>query len=163
MKRMPMPVIAGAVLSLLACARGSHDEKAEPPEQPAVRPGFGTVMADVARRYELVGRASAAGRFELAEYELDEISELFTDELPYAAPPREGHPEVLPAMTAAFLKTSLAGMKSALEARDRTKAAAAFERTATACNACHVASGHGFIEVPLVASRSIPNTDPVTP
>ena len=32
-------------------------------------------MADVARRFELFGRAATAGRYELAAYQLDEIGE----------------------------------------------------------------------------------------
>jgi hypothetical protein len=35
--------------------------------------GYGTAMADVARRLELLGRAIAGGRFELADYELGEL------------------------------------------------------------------------------------------
>jgi hypothetical protein len=120
-------------------------------------------MADVARRFELLGRAATAGRFELADYRLGEIAEQFEKTLPQAAPPREGHPEVLPPMDSAFLQANVPDLRRALAARDRTQIAAAFERTAAACNGCHQASGHGFIEVPLAAGQSIPNTDAVTP
>lgn len=120
-------------------------------------------MADVARRFELVGRASAAGRFELAEYELGEIEEQFAETLPHASLPKEGHPEVLPKMVSAFVETNLPDLRRAITTRDRAQTAAAFERTAAACNGCHQASGHGFIEVPLVAGRGVPNTDPVAP
>jgi hypothetical protein len=149
-------------LSMVACSRPSPEEHRElAAASPAI--GYGTAMADVARRFELLGRATTAGRYELAEYQLGEIEEQFDDTLPHAAPPKEGHPEVLPAKASAFVQTNVADLRRALAARDRTQAAAAFERTAAACNACHQASGHGFIEVPIVAGRSVPNTDPVTP
>jgi hypothetical protein len=145
-----------------ACSRPARDE---PPVQrePTPRMPYGTVMADVARRFELLGRATTAGRYELAEYQLGEIAEQFEDTLPHALPPREGHPEVLPSMAGAFLKIRIPDLQRALAARDRARAIAAFETAATACNGCHQASGHGFIEVPLAAGRGIPNTDPVSP
>jgi cytochrome c553 len=147
---------------LLACSRPAHDAAREPAEATAPI-GYGTVMADVARRFELFGRAATAARFALADYQLGEIAEQFEESLAHAAPPREGHPEVLPALAHAFLATNLPDLRRALAARDHTQVAAAFERTATACNGCHQASGHGFIEVPRVAGHGIPNTDPIAP
>ena len=151
-----------AVVLTAACSHPKHGERLEPPGSSARVP-YGTAMADVARRFELLGRAATAGRFELAEYELGEIAEVFEETLPHAAPPREGHPEVLPKMASGFLETTVPDLGRALTARDRGQATAAFERTAMACNDCHQASGHGFIEVPVVAGRSIPDTDAVAP
>lgn len=51
------------MLTLAACAEASAAKGGAP----SLRPGYGTVMADVARRFELFGRAAAAGRVELAE------------------------------------------------------------------------------------------------
>jgi hypothetical protein len=143
-------------LGCLLCALCTGCKKEAPP---APGPGYGEVMTGVARRFELAGKAIAGGRLELAAYELDEIGETFTEDLPHASPPKEGHPEVLPELAKAFLKTTLPEAKKALEARDKAKAAAAFSVTAQACNACHQASGHPFIEVPLVAGRAVPETE----
>jgi hypothetical protein len=161
--RAPRSVVLIRIAVLFAACSGSASDNRRAQPEPAARIPYGTAMADVARRFELLGRAATAGRFELAEYQLGEIAEVFEDTLPHAVPPREGHPEVLPATASAFLKTSIPDFQRALAARDRALASAAFERTATACNACHQASGHGFIEVPLVAGRGIPNTDSVSP
>ena len=149
----------GAVL-LSACtpSGGDHDDAGQ---APTVRVPFGTAMADVGRRFELLGRAAVAGRYELADYELGEIGEQFEDTLPHAAPPREGHPEVLPELVTAFVATTMPDLQKALGTHDLAAATAAFERAAVACNACHQASGHGFIEVPRVPGRPVPVTDPV--
>jgi mono/diheme cytochrome c family protein len=144
-----------------ACSRPSHDDAQQRPAEARVQLGYGTVMADVARRFELFGRAAQAARFELSEYQLGEIAEQFEDALAHAAPPKEGHSEVLPALAAAFLNTNIPDLRRALAARDGDLISAAFARAATACNGCHQASGHGFIEVPSVAGRSIPNTAPL--
>lgn len=155
-------VLLSIAASFHACSRSSSDEKHEA-AAPSTNIRYGTAMADVSHRFELLGRAGSAGRFKLAEYQLGEISEEFEETLPHATPPREGHPEVLPPLALAFLKTNVADLQSALATRDRSKFSAAFERTATACNSCHQASGHEFIEVPLVTGQSIPDTTPVPP
>jgi hypothetical protein len=162
MKRGPTSTLLGfSSLLLVSCARPSDDERAANTSPTLV--GFGTAMADVARRFVLLGRASQAGRFELAEYQLGEIEEQFTETLPHASPPKEGNPEVLPGMVSAFVSTSIADLRQAIATRDHAQITAAFERTASACNACHMASGHAFIEVPLALGHDIPNTDPVAP
>lgn len=141
---------------LLACSRSS-DEQAP---SPAV--GWGSVMADIGRRFEQLGRAATVGRFELAEYQLGEIEEQFEDALPHATPPREGHPDVLPPMSAAFLQTTVPDLKRAMSSRNVAGFRAAFARAAGACNECHQASGHGFIEIPTVPGQSVPSTEPPT-
>jgi hypothetical protein len=164
-KPSPCPrlvVLLAAATSFGACSHSSPDRRDEPAEATA-RVGYGTVMAEVARRFELLGRAASAGRFELADYQLGEIVEQFEETLPHAAPPREGHPEVLPELANAFLESKIPVLRRALDSRDRAQAAAAFKRVATACNGCHQASGHGFIEVPVVTGRSIPSTGPASP
>jgi hypothetical protein len=154
-------LLSGSATLLAGCSR-APDERREP-AQPDGRIGYGTVMGEVARRFELLGRAAAAGRFELAEYQLGEIAEAFEEALPHAAPPREGHPEVLPGMASAFLQKSIPELRRALAVRDRAQATALFGQTATACNGCHQASGHGFIEIPVTPGHGIPNTDPLAP
>lgn len=150
-------ILGGFALTLTACAEASAAKQGEPP----LRPGYGTVMADVARRFELFGRAAAAGRFELAEYELGELEEAFTGALPHASPPREGHPEVLPELEKAFTATTLPLLRRGVATRDAAPLKQAFAEAATTCNECHQASGHGFIEVPTVMGQSIPNTEPL--
>jgi hypothetical protein len=143
---------------LIACSRADAGRG-----PPASEFGYGSVMADVAHRFELLGRAAGSGRSELAQYELGEIAEQFEKKLPFAALPRDGHTDVLPKLGAEFLRTNVPDLRRALATHDRGQVADAFARTASACNECHEASGHGFIEVPLVAGRSVPNTDPVSP
>ena len=65
--------------------------------------------------------------------------------------------QVAPVTVASNL--TLADLRAGLASRDRQSFDAAFARAATACNGCHRASGHGFIEVPTVPGRSIPATE----
>jgi len=124
---------------------------------------YGSVMADISRRFELLGKASASGRWELASYELGEITEQFKTVLPHASKPREGHAVVLPAMESSFLDKGVGGLERALRVKDPAQVKTAFAEAATQCDACHQASGHGFIQVPTELGKSIPVTDPAAP
>src|SRR5208282_2906106 len=67
------------------------------------RESLGSVMVQVARRFEITGRAANANRFELAEFEAGEIGELFETDVPNAELPKEGPTAQIPAMAKAFL------------------------------------------------------------
>ncbi len=117
-------------------------------------------MSEIGRRFELFGRAAMASRWELADYELGEIEEALGT-LDHASLPKEGHPEVLSGLLQSFRDAELPALKKASADRNPTTFADAFGHAAKACNECHHASGHGFIDVPTLAGRPIPNTDPL--
>lgn len=154
----PPPPAGGATAAPTAGAMAAPAEHAPADRGPA--PRYGAVMAEVGRRFELAGRASAAGRFELASFEIEEMEELFEEDLPRAAPPKEGSSTSLPGIADAFLKTHLPELKKAAAAGDQAAFADAFQRAAGTCNACHKTSGHGFIEIPSVPGKAVPDIDP---
>jgi hypothetical protein len=118
-------------------------------------------MVQVARRFEIAGRAAQANRFELAEFEAGEIEELFESDVPGAELPKEGPAAHIPAMAKSFLEANAPELKKAAATRDGAAFAAAFQRAASACNACHQASAKGFIEVPSEPGKVVPNVDPL--
>jgi hypothetical protein len=127
----------------------------------ASRPRYGAVMAEVGRRWELAGRAAVANRFELAAFEIGEIEELFAEELARAELPKEGPSAQLPALASAWVNTHPPALEKAADRRDGAAFAAEFERASRTCNVCHEASAHGFLEVPTVAGKGVPNLDPL--
>jgi hypothetical protein len=126
---------------------------------PADKARFGALMGEAGRRFELFGRAVQAERFELAGYELGELEEIFEDDLPLAAPPKETGKADLASLSAGFLHAELPALRSALASHDRAVVAAAFARAAGGCNPRHAASGHGFIEIPTEAGAGVPRLD----
>lgn len=118
-------------------------------------------MVEVARRFELTGRAFAANRFELAEFEAGEIGETFEDDVPHAELPKEGPTAHILPMAKAFLETNVTELKRAAASRDRRTFDGAFERTAAACNGCHQTSAKGFIQVPTAVGKAVPELEPV--
>lgn len=146
-----MRLIALSLAALLAVPACKPD---------APRPRYGVVMGEIGRRFEASGRAAAAGRWELAAFQIDELAEALED-LERAAPPKEGDPAALPGLTKAFEQTNVVELRKAAGAKDRAAFAAAFERAAVACNACHAASAHGFIEIAPTLGKPVPVVDPL--
>jgi hypothetical protein len=125
------------------------------------RESLGNVMAQVARRFELAGRAATANRFELAEFEAGEIEELFETDVPAAEMPKEGPTAQIPALAKAFLSTNAPELKKAAAAGDRAAFTAAFRSASAACNACHLASAKAFIQVPSEMGKAVPDIEPL--
>ncbi|MBK6530788.1 MAG: hypothetical protein IPF99_14605 [Deltaproteobacteria bacterium] len=121
---------------------------------------YGPVMSAIGRRFETLGRAIAARRWELADYELEELTEDL-EELPLAAPPPSVHIDLAPAARA-FPGEHMAPLARAVERRDATAATAAFGAAAVACNGCHEASGKAAIMVSPRPGELVPWITPAT-
>ena len=146
--------VAGIAL-LLAATSFAGDSPAEPPLR------YGELMAELARRFETMGRAAKARRYEMASYELDEIGEIFEEDLPHAEPPKVFAQVNLAGLTEAFKATHPPELDAALKGRDLPAFNRAFARAAATCNGCHVASGHPYIEIPTTPGTPVPRLDPV--
>ena len=120
---------------------------------------YGEVMTEIGRRFERGGRAVAAGRWELAEYDIGEIGEIFEGDLPNAHPPGEGHAD-MHALARAFAATLPEDLRRAVATHDRAVFDAAFARAAASCNGCHQAAEKAFIEIPSVVGTPVPQTTP---
>jgi hypothetical protein len=151
---------------LFSCSRDGTSSGAAPGASSAesvAKTSLGNVMAQVARRFELAGRAASANRFELAEFEAGEIEELFETDVPDAELPKEGPTAEIRPLAKAFLEANAPDLKKAAAAKDRAAFSAAFQRAAAACNACHRASAKGFIVVPSEPGKAVPDLDPLPP
>jgi mono/diheme cytochrome c family protein len=148
--------------AIAACATPNTRAAADAgPATPARR--YGDAMSEVGRRFELAGRAAAAGRFALARFEIGEIDEVFDEDLPHAEPPKERANVDLAALAKAFAETNLPALDRAADARDRAAFARAFQEAAVACNGCHAGSGHGFIDIAGELGQGVPRLDAVRP
>ncbi len=120
-------------------------------------PHFGDVMTQVGRRFELLGRAMQARRWELADFELGELRESF-DDIPTAQIPRDVKADVRQ-LARGFVPTIEASLQEAVAKRDTAAAATSFASAAQVCNACHQASARRFIEVPDKLGEAVPRLD----
>lgn len=122
-------------------------------------PHFGDLMTQVGRRFELLGRAMQAKRWELADFELGELRETFAD-VPIAQIPKDVKADVA-RLARGFVPVIETTLQEAVSKRDAAGAATAFASAAQSCNACHQAAGRRFIEVPDKLGEAIPRLDPL--
>ncbi len=139
-----------AALVLCACTGRT-------PSAPA--PRFGDLMTQVGRRFELLGRAMQAKRWELAEFELGELRETF-DDIATAQVPKDVNADI-PQLAKAFVPAVVTPLQDAVSKRDAAHASTAFASASQACNGCHQASGRKFIEVPDKPGEVVPRIDPL--
>jgi hypothetical protein len=133
-----MKQLALVGLVLAACAAPP------PPRAAAPLRRLGDAMAETGVRFQRIGRAAHAGRWELASYDLDELAEIFREDL--AANPWESNPK-LPPLAQSFQAKDLAAVKVALGARDPAAFDRAIEQAAHSCNTCHEAAKKAYIEI----------------
>jgi hypothetical protein len=160
-----LPALAMLALLVSSCSQGhtpspTATTAAASSSAGAAKPRLGNVMVEVARRFETAGRAANANRFELAEFEVGEIEELFEDDVPNAELPKEGPTAHIPAVAKGFLEANVPELKKAAAAKDHAAFAAAFQRAASICNSCHQAAAKGFIQVPSEPGKAVPDLDP---
>jgi hypothetical protein len=119
-------------------------------------------MVDVGRRFEVLGRAGAASRWELAAYEADELGEIFENDVPHASLPKEGPTAQIAAMSKQFLQSAPPALIKAAQAKDPVAFNAAYADASVLCNACHQSAEKGFIQVPAIPGQAVPVLVPVS-
>jgi hypothetical protein len=125
------------------------------------QPRYGELMSEVGHRFETMGRAVKAHRYELAAFQLDELEEVFEEDLPRAERPKVPTEVNLNGLAEAFRTTHPPELDAAIKAHDQRAFAKAFGRAAETCNGCHKATGHPFIEVPSAPGSAVPRMDPI--
>jgi hypothetical protein len=154
------PVLTAAVLAiaLLAPARAADERPGTPPPAEAGKEtyasGLGEIMSLQQMRHLKLWFAGAAKNWPLADYELDELKEGFDDLIKFF-PMKDDIP--IGQMAGSTVLPTLPDLKSAIDARDGAKFAAAFDKLTAACNACHQASNHGFIVIQRPAASPYAN------
>jgi hypothetical protein len=97
-----------------------------------IQPGLGTVMIEYADRYSRLYYAAKAGNWDMAKYQLDEMTEIQE----VGETTRPGRAPMLKAFESGFL----APLDKAIAAKDATAFDTAYKATADGCNGCHAAS-----------------------
>ena len=132
----PLPTFAVLALALVLPVRAAE------PAKENYASGLGEIMSLQQMRHLKLWFAGAAKNWPLADYELDELKEGFDDVIKFFPVKDDMKIGDMAQSTAVPV---LDDVKKAIDAKDGTKFAAAFDRLTAACNACHQASNHGFI------------------
>jgi len=146
-----------ALATLVGCLGLSACENHDAPAR-SYAPGLGEIMTFTQLRHAKLWMAGAAGNWDLAAYETDELEEGFQDVVTYH-PTHKDAPlpvsEILPAMTQA----PLAALRAAISRRDQAAFEVAFDSLTAGCNSCHLALKFGFNVVRRPIADEFPNQD----
>ena len=149
----PMLTFAVLALALLAPARAAEEGHA-PGAKGSYASGLGEIMSLQQMRHLKLWLAGAAKNWPLADYELDELKEGFDDVIKFF-PVKDDMP--IGQLAGSTAVSVLPDLKRAIDARDGTKFAAAFDKLTAACNACHQATKHEFIVIQRPTSSPYSN------
>src|SRR5499427_4595121 len=144
----PLPIFALLALALVLPARAAE------PAKETYASGLGEIMSLQQMRHLKLWLAGAAKNWPLADYELDELKEGFDDVIKFF-PVKDDVP--IGQMAGSTAVPVLPEVKSAIEARDGAKFAAAFDKLTAACNTCHQATNHPFIVIQRPTSSPYTN------
>jgi cytochrome c553 len=145
-------VILGARIAALA-------QTPPPPVKDAPKsytPGLEVFMNLIQTEHAKLWYAGSAGNWELAAYQLGEIKEIVSD-VQHLVPTFRKLP--LDKMMDAVITKEIADLEKALDEKSAGKFAASFTALTEACNACHQATGNGFIVIQRPTGQAFPNQD----
>jgi cytochrome c553 len=144
-----------ALFALAAVLSSSVHAGESAPE--AYVPGMGEIMGATQMRHAKLWFAGEVSNWDLAQYELDEIDEGFSDAVAYHPTFKQGAriADILPR----FVTEPVADLRKAAKAKDKAQFAKAFDRLTEGCNACHAATGNSFIKIKRPAPGLYSNQD----
>ena len=140
----PLFTFAALALALVLPARAAEEGNASAPGKETYASGLGEIMSLQQMRHLKLWFAGQAKNWPLADYELDELKEGFDDVIKFF---RVHDDMPIGRMAESTVMPVLPDVKSAIDAHDGAKFAAAFDKLTAACNACHEDTGFGFVKI----------------
>jgi hypothetical protein len=166
MRRLGFLLIAGLVTGLAGDAASQPLPNAkEPPAQPsspglelpkAYIPGLGEFMGRIQVDHAKLWLSAEARNWELAEYELGEMKEVFSD-VQDLVPRYQNVP--VGDMIDAIITGAITDLEGAVKDRDFARFSTAFDGLTGACNSCHQAANRPYIAIRRPAQSNFSNQD----
>jgi hypothetical protein len=148
-------VMVAGMVALSSCRpQPAAQSEASAPESYA--PGLGEIMTLQQMRHTKLWLAGQAKNWDLAAYELDELSEGFDDVLKFH-PTHKDSPVAPKDAIPRMVNEPLAEVRTAVEKKDDAAFASAYDKLTDSCNSCHEAMNFGFNKVQRPANNPYPN------
>jgi len=126
--------------------------------EPVYTPGLGEIMTLTQMRHTKLWFAGEAGNWPLASYEVDELKEGMEDAVTFH-PTHKDIQFPIPDLIHKIMTEPIKNVADAVDAKDSTKFAAAFDELTSACNRCHMAANFGFNVVVRPSANPYSNQD----
>jgi hypothetical protein len=137
MKSLFAVLIAPAVLTVLAANAQNSPPAAAPEAKSMDFPGLGEIMTLQQLRHIKLWFAGRAGNWALTDYELGELNEGFED----------ANKLVGGDMVEKMVGAPMKALRKAVDDKNSTAFAAAFDSLSAGCNGCHHTLAHPFIVI----------------
>jgi hypothetical protein len=134
-------------------------QTAAPPKQDLPKtylPGLGEFMGRIQADHAKLWLAAEARNWELADYELTELKEVFSD-VQDLVPRYQNIP--VGDMIDAIITGTVSDLEKAIAARDFAKFSTGFDKLTEACNSCHQAANRAFIRLRRPLQSNFSNQD----
>jgi hypothetical protein len=119
-------------------------------------PGLGEFMARIQADHAKLWLSAEARNWELADYELTELKEVFSD-VQDLVPRYQNIP--VGDMIDAIITGTIGDLEKTIAARDFAKFSAGFDKLTEACNSCHQAANRAFIRIRRPLQSNFSNQD----
>jgi len=139
-----------------ACTRPSAGAAPSTGSAAPYVPGLGEIMSLQQMRHVKLWFAGQAENWELAAYELDELSEGFDDVVSFH-PTHKDSPVAPKDAIPRMMGEPLAQLRDAIGRKDAAKFVQAYDALTAGCNACHQATNFGFNAVQRPTANPYPN------
>jgi hypothetical protein len=126
------------------------------PRAESYTPGLGEIMTLQQMRHAKLWLAGQAGNWDLAAYEIKELSEGFDDIVKYH-PTHEDSPVAPKDAIPRMMTAPVTDLRVAIENKDAQAFEPGFDALTKACNSCHQATNFGFNIVQRPATNPYPN------
>jgi len=152
-------IAAAAVAAMLAALPAGAQQQSAPKTSEAPKnyiPGLEQFMGVIQNEHAKLWYAGSARNWELAAYQLGEIKEIMSD-VQDLVPKFKDLP--LADMLDAVITGQIADLEKAIDAKDFAKFSDGYSKLTAACNACHQATGNGFVVIRRPVGPGFPNQD----
>jgi hypothetical protein len=120
-------------------------------------PGLGDFMTAYVQPHHIkLWLAGNVGNWSLAAYEADELSETFEDVTTYQATWKNVQ---VAALVKSMIEPAMKRVDAAIAAKNLVAFKSAYSALTAACNACHVAAKHDFLQIKIPDTNPYPNQE----
>ncbi|HTQ75289.1 MAG TPA: hypothetical protein VMI74_13475 [Burkholderiales bacterium] len=139
-----LAILAGLSLAIATGPAHADANSPTPAKTEAYVPGLGEIMSLQQMRHAKLWLAASRSNWALANYEMDELREGFED-ASRLQPTYEGVP--VAALIASLTPAPLDAIGKAIKGKSAADFTRSFDSLTAACNTCHKAANHGFIQI----------------
>jgi hypothetical protein len=146
-----LPALAVGICIAMPTEAATPTQSATPAAE-AYTPGLGDFMTAYVQPHHIkLWLAGSTGNWKLAAYEADELGETFDDVATYQATWKG---VAVAQLLKGMIEPALKKVNSAIAARNVADFKSAYGTLTAACNSCHMAAQHDFLEI------KVPTADP---